>query len=346
MKALMKTKPGFGNLNILDIPEPVCDATGIKIKVRYSGICGTDMHIYHDSYKSFPPVVIGHEFSGEVVESGKNVKNINPGDIVMVLPSVAWTCKQCMYCKQGYYMFCSERRSIGSGVNGSFTEYVVANEDMVYKVPSTISLQEAALAEPLACAVQAIEELTEFHAGDWVLLSGPGPIGLICLSLLVSKGCNVIVSGTSQDLTRLKIAKDLGAHTTVDVFTEDLQEIVEQLTEGIGVDVVVECSGAPSAVNPSIKALKNMGKYIQVGIIGSDVEMDIDSILYKQIQLFGSYAHSMKTWEKVKKILSNNTIDLKPIITDVIPLSEWERAFDIIESRECGKVLLYYDYEE
>ncbi|MBT2727448.1 alcohol dehydrogenase catalytic domain-containing protein [Bacillus sp. ISL-75] len=346
MKALMKTEPGFGNLNILDIPEPVCDATGIKIRVRYSGICGTDMHIYHDSYKSYPPVVIGHEFSGEVVESGKNVKNINPGDIVMVLPSIAWTCKNCMYCKQGYYMFCSERRSLGSGVNGSFTKYVVVTEEMVYKVPSTISLQEAALAEPLACAVQAIEELTEFNAGDWVLLSGPGPIGLISLSLLLSKGCNVIVTGTSQDITRLNIAKELGAHTTVDVFTEDLHEIIEELTDGVGVDIAVECSGAPSAVNHSIKALKKLGKYIQIGIVGSTVEMDIDSILYKQIQIFGSFAHSMQTWEKVKKILSTKTIDLKPIITDVIPLSEWERAFEIIESRECGKVLMYYDYKE
>jgi L-iditol 2-dehydrogenase len=344
LKALMKTKSGFGNLELLDIPEPICDETGIKIKVHYTGICGTDMHIYHDSYENYPPVVIGHEFSGEVVESGKNVKHIHPGDRVMVLPSVAWTCKKCTYCKQGMYMFCKERRSIGSGVHGSFTEYVIVNEEMVYKIPPTLSMQEAALAEPLACAVQAVEELTEFHAGEWVLLSGPGPIGLLCLSLLVAKGCNVIVTGTSQDVKRLKISTELGAKVVVDVFTENLEEVIREKTDGQGVDATLECSGAPSAVNTCLKSLKKLGKYIQVGIIGSEVEMDIDSILYKQIKFFGSYAHSMKTWDKVQRILTTNSINLRPIITHVVPLSEWNRAFELFHSKETGKILMYYDY--
>ncbi|WP_042346983.1 zinc-dependent alcohol dehydrogenase [Bacillus massiliigorillae] len=344
MKALLKTKPGFGNLELLDIPEPICDETGIKIKIHYTGICGTDLHIYHDSYDYSPPVVLGHEFSGEVVESGKNVKHIRPGDYVMVLPSIAWTCKRCSFCKQGNYMFCSERRSLGSGVNGSFTEFVVVNEEMVYKVPSHLSLKEAALAEPLACAVQAVEELTEINAGDWALLSGPGPIGLLCLSLLVAKGCNVIVTGTSQDEKRLKIAKDLGAKIVVDVFTDDLTALVKEETHGIGVDIALECSGAPSALDTCIKSLKKMGKYIQVGIIGSKVEMDIDTLLYKQISFFGSYAHSMKTWDKVQKILSTNMVNLEPMITDIVPLSEWQKAFDMAQSKESGKILMYYDF--
>jgi L-iditol 2-dehydrogenase len=344
VKALMKTKKGFGNLELLDIPEPLCGETGIKIKVHYTGICGTDLHIYHDSYDHYPPVVLGHEFSGEVVESGKNVKHIHPGDHVMVLPSVAYTCKRCSFCKQGNYMFCTERRSIGSGVNGSFSEYVVVNEEMVYKVPPSLSMQEAALAEPLACAVQAVEELTEINTGDWVLLSGPGPIGLLCLSLLVAKGCNVIVTGTSQDKKRLNIAQELGANTVVDVFTENLNAIIQEKTNGIGVDVTIECSGAPSAVNTCLKSLKKMGKYIQVGIIGSEIDMNVDTLLYKQITLYGSYAHSMKTWDKVQKILSTNTINLKPIITDIIPLSQWDKAFDQFQSKESGKILMYYDF--
>lgn len=344
MKALMKTKPGFGNLELLDIPEPVCNETEIKIKVHYTGLCGTDLHIYHDSYENFPPVVLGHELSGEVVESGKNVKDIRPGDRVMVLPSIAWTCKKCSFCKQGYYMFCSERRSIGSGVNGSFTEYVIVNEQMVYKIPPTLSMQEAALAEPLACAVQAVEELTEFHNGDWVLLSGPGPIGLLCLSLLVAKGCNVIVTGTTQDEKRLNISRDLGAKVVVDVFTQDLSKIIKERTNGLGVDAAIECSGAPSAVNTCLQSLKRLGKYIQVGIIGSEVEFDIDTLLYKQISLYGSYAHSMKTWEKVQKVLSTKSLNLKPIITDILPLSEWEKAFDLFHSKESGKILMYYDF--
>ncbi|MED1472422.1 zinc-binding dehydrogenase [Bacillus salipaludis] len=346
MKALMKTKPGFGNMELLDIPEPICGETGIKIKVKYTGICGTDLHIYHDSYDHSPPVVLGHEFSGEVIESGKNVKHIHPGDHVMVLPSVAWTCKRCTFCKQGNYMFCSERRSLGSGVNGSFTEYVVVNEEMVYKIPESLSMKEAALAEPLACAVQAVEEFTDIHAGDWVLLSGPGPIGLLCLSLLVAKGCNVIVTGTSQDEKRLNIAKELGANTVVDIFVEDLRDVIQEKTNGMGVDITVECSGAPSAVNTCLKSLKKMGKHIQVGIIGSEIDLDVDTLLYKQITFYGSYAHSMKTWDKVQNILTSNMVNLKPIITDIIPLSEWQTAFDKFQSKESGKILMYYDFKK
>lgn len=344
MKALMKIKSGFGNLQLMDLPVPICGPTDIKIKVHYSGLCGTDLHIYHDSYKNDPPVVIGHEFSGEVIEVGKEVDNIQRGDNVMILPSVARRCKKCSYCKQGYYFFCKKQKSLGSGVNGSFTEYVIAPEEAAYKVPPTISMKEAALAEPLACAVQAVEELTEIHAGDWVLVSGPGPIGLLCISLLVAKGCNVIVTGTTQDKTRLDIAKELGAHTTIDIFTEDFKKIIDQLTLGAGVNIAIECSGAGSAIETSLNLLKKMGKYIQVGIIGDKVEIDIDLILYKQIQFFGSYAHSMKTWEKVQNILSHKTVNLKPIITDIIPLSDWQKAFEIFESKKCGKILMYYDF--
>lgn len=340
MKALLKTKPGIGNIELLEIKDPVCSADRVKVEVKYTGICGTDLHIYHETFKSYPPVILGHEFSGIVVEIGENIKNAKIGDRVAVLGSTAVTCNSCQYCKTGYYMLCSTRRGMGHGVNGSFTKYAVVREDMLYKVPDSVSLEEAALSEPLACAVQAIEELTDIKVGDTVLLSGPGPIGLICLSLMVMKGCKVIVAGTPSDEARFKIAKELGADILVDVVNEDLQAVVMRETGGIGVDVTVECAGVDLSISSCLQAVKKLGKHIQVGIAGKEITVDFDTILYKQLQVYGTLAHSITTWNRVTQILTQGKINLAPIITHKLPLSEWSDAFEMCEQKACGKVLL------
>lgn len=342
----MKTRSGYGNIDLLDIPEPLVDAAGVLIRTHYAGICGTDLHILHGSYDCSPPVVLGHECSGVVEAVGPLVKNVQCNDRVMLLPANGWTCQRCRYCRQGYYMFCASRRSIGISMNGCFTKYVVANEDMIFKVPPGVSLREAALAEPLACALQAVEELTPITGGEKVLLSGPGPIGLLCLMLLVEKGCSVIVSGTSQDAFRLELARQFGAERVVDIFQENIQEVVMEFTAGVGVDIVFECSGAPSAVSAGLKAVRKRGRYVQIGILGSEVELNFDAILFKQLQVFGSYGHSMKTWSKVPELMERRAADFRQLITDVLPLSQWRQAFDLCESKQCGKVLLYYDGDE
>lgn len=343
MKALLKTNTGFGNVALTDVPEPVCVEDKVKIEVHFTGICGTDLHIYHDTFKNYPPVIMGHEFSGVVAEVGKNIRKVKVGDRVTVLGSTAITCGSCHYCKKGYYMFCADRRGMGHGIDGSFTKYVVVREDMVYSIPDNVSLEEAALSEPLACAVQAIEELTPIQIGDIVLLSGPGPIGLICLSLLAVKGCKVIVAGTSADKIRFEIAKKLGGDIIVNVEEENLQEVIMRETKGFGVDVTVECAGVGPSINSSLKALKKLGKHIQVGIVGKEVTLDYDLVLYKQIQLFGSLAHSMTTWDRVTQILEQRKVNLRPIITHKLPLTQWQEAFEKCEQKECGKVLLSHN---
>ncbi|MGG1660675.1 zinc-dependent alcohol dehydrogenase [Brevibacillus sp. NRS-1366] len=343
MKALVKTKPGPGHLELLDIPEPACPPEGVKIKIAYSGICGTDLHIRHDSFPHIPPVVLGHEFAGVVDEVGEHVSRVKHGDRVLVLPSTAVTCGTCEYCKTGYYWFCSGRRGMGIGVNGSFTQYAVVREDMVFLLPEHLSLEEAALGEAFAAAVQAIEELTTIGVGDTVLLSGPGPIGLLCLALLRLKGCKTIVAGTNADSIRLAIAREMGADLVVNVEAESIHAIIERETAGKGVDVAVECAGAGASVATCLKAVKKLGRYVQVGILGKEIMVDFDTILYKQLQVFGSGAHSQKTWEKMMRILEQGKVDLSPIITHKIPLSDWEHGFVLCERKEAGKVLLYYD---
>ena len=340
MLALVKTKPGHGNVELLKVTEPNCKEHEVKVEVKYTGICGTDLHIVHGTFKSYPPVILGHEFSGVVTEVGSFIENVKAGDRVAILGSTAKICGKCSYCKSGNYAFCQERLGMGYGVNGGFTKYVCVREDMIYRLPDHVSLEEAALSEPLACAVQAIEELTTIHSGDTVLLSGPGPIGLVCLSLLLLKGCKVIVSGTDVDRERLKIAKELGADVIVNVSTENLNEVIHHETNGAGVDVSIDCAGAAPSISTCLRSLRKMGKHIQVGIVGREVTLDYDIILYKQIQLFGSLTHSLKTWDRVMNILDQKKINLKPLITHIMSLKDWEKAFRLCEDKQCGKVLL------
>ncbi|MDF2958788.1 MAG: Zn-dependent alcohol dehydrogenase [Paenibacillus sp.] len=343
MKALVKTQPGPGHVELIDVAEPLCGDHDVKIEVKYTGICGTDLHVLHDTFKNYPPVILGHEFSGVIAETGSAVSRVSVGDRVAVNPSTAVTCGHCDYCRQGYYMFCPIRRGMGHGVNGAFTKYAVVRDDQVHKLPDDVTLEEAALAEPLACAVQAVEELTDIHLGDTVLLSGPGPIGTLCLLLLVAKGCKVIVAGTTQDRLRLDMALQLGAALTVDVLQENLQEVIQRETDGRGVDAAMECAGVEASVAACLQAVKRRGRYVQVGILGKEIRVAFDTILYKQLQVAGSLAHSMQTWSRTLQLLRQRRLPLMKTVTHTIPLSQWKDGFDICEMKRGLKVLLTYD---
>ncbi|HWQ52754.1 MAG TPA: alcohol dehydrogenase catalytic domain-containing protein [Bryobacteraceae bacterium] len=342
MMAVVKTAPGVGNVTWMEVPEPECKPDGVKIEVRYSGICGTDLHVFYDRFRNFPPVILGHEFSGVVVETGAEVTRVKPGDRVTVLPSSAVVCGTCDYCVRGYYMFCAVRRGMGHGVNGSFAKYVAVRDDQVYKLPETMSFEEGALTEPFATAVQAIEDLTDFHVGDIVLLSGPGPIGLLCLSLLVAHHCKVIVAG-ADDCARLEIARAMGADVLVDVTKQDLAEVIRRETDGRGVDIAVNASGTAESVVASLAAVRPTGRLVQVGIAGRDVTLPYDQLLYKQISLFGSVGHSLKSWRRVMNILEQGKVNLSRVISHKLPISRWREAFDLCESKLGVKVLLHYD---
>ncbi len=342
MTAVVKTRPGVGHVQLQSVPEPQCGPGQVKIEVAYSGICGTDLHVYHDRFPNYPPVILGHEFSGIVAEIGPGVDSVRPGDRVTVLPASAVICGRCEYCRQGFYMFCPKRRGMGHGVNGSFTRYVVVREDQVYALPEGVSLEEGALAEPFASAVQAIEEMGEFRNGDVVLISGPGPIGLLCLLLLKSRA-KVIVAGAASDSARLALAARLGADITVNVAEEDLLAVVDRQTHGRGVDVAVECAGTAESVRNCLRAAGKLGAYIQLGIAGTELTVPFDLVLYKQLRVWGSVGYSVRTWRRVMEILRQRKLNLTPLISHKLPLSRWREGFELCETKQGVKVLLYYD---
>ena len=341
MKALVKFAPGDGNLEIREMEEPVCGKDQIKLEIGFCGVCGTDIHVLRDTFRNYPPVILGHEFAGTVVEVGKDVEGISEGDRGAVLGATAVTCGQCEYCLSGNFIFCANRRGMGHGVNGAFARYVVIRPDQFFRVPEHLTMEEAALSEPFAAAIQAVNDRTDVRLGDTVLVSGPGPIGLLCLKLLVALGIKTIVAGAQGDEFRLQAARQFGAFATVDVVKQNLLKTIHEVTSGVGVDVAFECAGNEQSVRACLLALRPMGRYTQVGICGREIQFPIDQIFHKQLHVTGSVCYTVHTWRRMMNIFAQGKIRLKDLISAKVPISEWQRAFDLCTSRSALKVLMY-----
>lgn len=341
MKALVKYASGDGNLQIMDVPEPACASNQVKVEVAFCGVCGTDIHVLHDTFRNYPPVILGHEFSGTVVEVGSDVVGVGPGERVAGLGATAVTCGQCQYCRSGYFIFCTSRRGMGHGVNGAFTRYVTLRPDQLYRIPSNFSLEEAAMSEPFAAAVQAVTEIANVKIGDTALVSGPGPIGLLCLKLLVAQGVKTIVVGAPGDDARLRAALDYGASAVVDLGGQKLKDAIEENTGGAGIDVAFECAGVEASVKGCLESLRPMGQHVQVAICGREIKFPIDQIFYKQLTMSGSVCYTAKTWDRMMKIFAGGRISLTDMISEKLGITEWQTAFHLCTTKKAIKVLMY-----
>lgn len=341
MKALVKFAPGEGNLEVMDVEEPRCGDDQVKIAIAFCGVCGTDLHILHDTFRNFPPVILGHECSGVVAEVGRHVTDARVGERVTVLGATAVTCGACRYCRSGYFIFCRNRRGIGHGVNGAFTRFLVARPDQLYRIPDAFTLEEAALSEPFAAAVQAVTEITGARCGETALVSGPGPIGLLCLKLLVAEGVETLVAGAADDEERLAAAAHMGATDVVNVGKRGLNDAVQQFTNGEGVDIALECAGHPNSVRGCLESLRPMGRYTQVGICGREITFPIDQIFYKQLTVRGSITYTARTWSQMMDIYASGKVRLHDLVTQTLPISDWRDAFELCATRKAIKVLMY-----
>ncbi|MFA6682394.1 MAG: zinc-binding dehydrogenase [Sphaerochaeta sp.] len=207
-------------------------------------------------------------------------------------------------------------------------------------MPDSISFEEAALLEPAACVTHATMDLATIQAGDVVLVSGPGAIGLIALQVAKAHGAFVIVSGTSVDAERLKNAEKFGADRIVDVTKEDLLEVVRNLTQdGRGVDVVLECSGSGRATATGIEAVKKQGQFVQIGLAGKPFELNFDRICYKEIKVTGSLGSVWTAWKNAIRLVETKQLNLKDLISHEFKLDDWEKGFEVFENKEGLKVL-------
>lgn len=310
-----------------DVPEPELRPGTIKVRVSYAGICGSDLHIYLGFEPGLPQGVHGHEFSGVVAQVGEGVTGFAPGDRVTVEHTYS-TCGRCAYCRTGRYQLCGQRHSLGFDIQGAFTEYVVAHPLYAHKLPDCLDDQKGALTEPLACVVHAIN-LIDVRPAMRVLVIGPGPMGLLCGLTLRAYGCGVDILGTAQDAERLALAEKSG-----------LRAIDAGEARKNRYPVIADCSGSGGGIRLALELLPKGGTLLQVGISTEPVTLPYEQIVYKELKIQGTFCHVWEDWEQALRLQEAGLLDISPVITDIVPLEEWQRAFERLLDKDGMKTLI------
>jgi L-iditol 2-dehydrogenase len=325
---LTKLAPGAGNVALAERPEPVVRAGEVVLEVLAAGICGTDLHIADGEYQTVTPVTMGHEVSGLVAEVGPGVDQSWLGARVGSETYFS-TCGRCVHCLAGRINLCAERRSIGTHVDGAFASRLPVPVTNLHRLPDWLDGRVAALCEPLACVCHSLlEPASVVRRGDEVLVIGPGPVGLLAAQVARAAGGDVHVRGTPRDGRRLAVARELEFEAST---TDD--ELVEA-------DVVVECSGSEAGMSAGLAAARRGGRYVQVGLAGKPVTLPLDLVCFHELRITSGFASTPSSWRSALELVRDRRVALEPLLTEVVPLAEWERAFAATRAAEGIKFVL------
>lgn len=338
MKALVKKYPQKG-LWFEDVPEPTVGANDVKIKIHKTAICGTDLHIYNWdewSQKTIQtPRVIGHEYVGEIVETGENVTNLKCGEIVSGEGHIV--CGKCRNCLAGNGHLCKETVGVGVNRDGAFAEYLVIPQENVRKCEKDIPEELYSIFDPFGNAVHTA--LSFELTGEDVLITGAGPIGIMAAAVCKHVGARRVVITDIKD-ERLLLAKELGIQYTVNTSKENLSDVMKKLSIREGFDVGLEMSGSEIALNTMIEHMIPGGKIALLGLLKSDSRIDWSKIIFNGIIIKGIYGRQMhETWYKMSAMIQGG-LDISKIITHRMDITEYEKGFEAMNSGKCGKVIL------
>jgi len=341
MKALVKREAGKG-IWLEDVPEPTVGINDVLIKVRRTAICGTDMHIYHwDSWaqKTIPvPMVVGHEFVGEIVAVGSNVIDFHCGQIVSGEGHVV--CGRCRNCMAGRRHLCANTSGIGVNRPGAFAEYVALPMSNVWEHSPTIDLDVASLFDPLGNATHTA--LQYDLLGEDVLITGAGPIGVMAAAVCRHAGARHIVITDVID-QRLELAARLGATRTVNPTRESLPDVQRSLGMHEGFDVGLEMSGNPQAFNDMLSNMCHGGKIAMLGIPGEKTAIDWNTVIFNMLTIKGIYGREMyETWYKMS-VMIDSGLDISPVISHRLNYRDYLQGFEAMATGEASKVVLNWD---
>ncbi len=341
MKALVKRERAPG-LWLEEVPEPTIGINDVLIKVGRTGICGTDVHIYNwDAWaqKTIPvPMVVGHEFVGEIVEVGSNVADFRPGDIVSGEGHVV--CGRCRNCLAGRRHLCKDTKGIGVNRPGAFAEYMVLPMTNVWLHDLSIDRDVASIFDPFGNAVHTA--LSFPVLGEDVLITGAGPIGAMAAAVVRHAGARYVVI-TDVNPYRLELAKKLGATMAVDVRYTQLADVQRQLRMQEGFDVGLEMSGNPSAFRDMLRNMCHGGRIAMLGIPADEIAIDWNTVVFNMLTIKGIYGREMyETWYKMTVMLQSG-LNIRPIITHRYHYADYEKGFDAMRSGNSGKVVLYWN---
>ncbi|GIP62314.1 butanediol dehydrogenase [Virgibacillus pantothenticus] len=337
------------DIRVENVDEPVVEAGEVKIKVEWAGICGSDLHEYvagpitipteapHPLTKGTAPVIMGHEFAGEVVEVGKNVTQVALGDRVTVEPMI--TCGKCKACRQGRYNLCEVIAAFGmSGVGGGFSEYTVVSEDMVHKIPEHMSYELAALVEPTAVAMHAVK-LSNLKVGDTVAVFGAGPIGLLTVQASFLAGAKKVFAIELSE-ERRKVATKLGAVAISPAESDVAEEIMKQ-TAGDGADISFEATGVPVVLEQAVNSTKMGGEIVIESLWESKPELDANSLVFKELNLIGSIGYR-NIFPTVIDLIADGKLEVSDLVTKKIALDNIvEEGFEsLLQEKSQVKILI------
>ena len=332
MKALLLSK--YRQLEVAETANPKIGEDEVLIRVEACGICGSDVHGYDGSSgRRIPPIVMGHEAAGTIVEVGSRVRGLHQGDRV-TLDSTVY-CGQCPNCVRGQMNLCDQRQVLGVSCGeyrraGAFAEYVAAPARIVHKLPDSISFPEASMLEAVAVAMHAVS-LAETPPNSTALVIGAGTIGLLILQALRATGCSRVFI-TDVDSSRLKLAKELGATETILADADTLAR-VSALTGGTGVDVALEAVGRTETIKSAIQSVRKGGTVVLVGNISPEVAIPLQVVVSRQIRLQGSCASSGE-YPRAIELMAKGAINVKPLISAIAPLEDGPRWFERLYSHE------------
>lgn len=317
MKALVKYAPGPGNLELQDIPIPEIGDDDILIKISYCGVCGSDLHIEMGIHPCDPPVAIGHEFSGVVAKLGKNVSKFKEGD-----SAAFW---------RGWSPY------PGVGSNGGFAEYLRAPANCMWKTPEGISQEEASQFETVVTPMALVRDVAQLQKGERVVVSGPGPIGLLTTNIVRIYGAShiTVLGGPADEELRLPKALEVGANEAM-IFGKEALEKIKSKPPSLWIDA----SGASSAIEAAVENVLPRSRIVLAGLGDGPWNLNMRRVVYNSISIFGKWGGNLAYLEESVELIRSGELKMAAIITDVMPLAEWRQAFEKARRKEGIKILL------
>ena len=346
MKSTMPAVVNFAaephSVELRELPIPEIGPEDVLLAVRAVGVCGSDLHQFHgkQSWKVNYPVVLGHEFGGEIAQVGQSVTGWKEGDRV-VSETAAVIDATSPFTRQGMYHLDPNRLGFGYGVNGAMTEFVKVPARCLHRIPAGLSYEKASLTEPCCVAYNAVNVHSRLRPGDTVAVIGPGPIGLLCALMARLAGAGqLIVIGVPADARRLEIAKTLGADLTLGAQSEDVAAAIRETGDGYGVDLVIDAAGVSASLKLALEIVRPAGQITKVGWGPQPLNFSLDQLVQKAVTLQGSFSHHWTLWEKVLTLLGSGRLSLDTVLNRVSPLSDWQPAFESMHAGEVVKAVL------
>ncbi|HEX3925855.1 MAG TPA: zinc-binding dehydrogenase [Streptosporangiaceae bacterium] len=344
MKALVKFAYRDGALEVRERPDPVPGDGTVLVRVHSVGVCGSDIHMWHDaqskSSQGVLPVTLGHESAGVIAATGPGVAGWAAGDRV-VCETAAAVCGVCALCRAGRYNLCPRREGYGLKRDGAMAEYVLAEPRVLHRIPDGVSFAAAAMTEPYAVAYNAVIERAGVKPGNLVVIQGAGAIGINALQVATEAGAGTtVVLGTAIDQRRLAVARDLGADHAVDISRQDAAPVVAGLQDGLGADLVVDATGVSAALRQSMDLVRPGGAIAKVGWGPQPLGFTLDPLVKKAVTLYGCYSHTWGTWEAVLRLFARGRLRPERIIGGAYPIEQWQAAFAAMQDGEHVKSVL------